>query len=120
MRGGNRYPHRRSKSAHSTASAARQIFGERWLGQLLASLFPCPGRWKEGYSGIRMPRSEKATRGPEYRMRGIHGRVIQTIAEAIVLGQYAPGALLPRESDLAKQFDASRTAVREAIKVLAA
>ena len=53
-------------------------------------------------------------------MRGIHGRVIQTIAKAIVLGRYIPGTLLPRESDLVRQLNASRTAVREAIKVLAA
>ena len=68
----------------------------------------------------RKPKSEKVARGPEYRMRGIHGRIIQAIGEAIVSGRYRPGDLMPRESDLVEEFGASRTAVREAIKVLAA
>lgn len=58
--------------------------------------------------------------GPGYRMRGLHGRVIGELGEAIVGGRFRPGELLPRESELMEQFRASRTSLREAIKVLAA
>jgi GntR family galactonate operon transcriptional repressor len=53
-------------------------------------------------------------------MRGIHRHVVQTIGGAIVHGRYKPESLLPHESELAKEFKVSRTAVREAMKVLAA
>jgi GntR family galactonate operon transcriptional repressor len=53
-------------------------------------------------------------------MSGVHGRVIHAIGEAIVSGRLPPGDLLPRESDLVERFGVSRTAVREAVKVLAA
>jgi DNA-binding FadR family transcriptional regulator len=68
----------------------------------------------------RTLRRGEIVQGSEYRMRGIHGRIIQSIGEAIIGGHYQPGALIPRESDLIAQFSASRTSVREAIKVLAA
>jgi DNA-binding FadR family transcriptional regulator len=68
-----------------------------------------------------MSRSRHASnRGPGYRLRGIHGRVVSSIGEAIVRGRYAPGSLLPREPELIAKFDVSRTALREALKVLAA
>ena len=38
----------------------------------------------------------------------------------IVRGTYQPGSLLPREAALMAAFDASRTSLREAIKVLSA
>lgn len=53
-------------------------------------------------------------------MRGLQGRLIEGLGEAIVSGRFRPGELLPRESDLMAQYDASRTSVREALKVLAA
>lgn len=42
------------------------------------------------------------------------------MARSIVLGRYAPGALLPAESKLCRQLQASRTVIREAMKSLAA
>ncbi|MFT3988116.1 FadR/GntR family transcriptional regulator [Aestuariivirga sp.] len=52
--------------------------------------------------------------------KGIQGRVINSLGEAIVRGLYPEGSLLPRESELMRSFDASRTSIREVIKVLSA
>jgi GntR family galactonate operon transcriptional repressor len=52
--------------------------------------------------------------------KGIQGRVINSLGERIVRGIYPPGSLLPRESDLMEAYDASRTSIREVIKVLSA
>src|SRR5258708_30839503 len=68
-----------------------------------------------------MPRlRQTSSRGSAYRMRGIHGRVIGSIGEGIIKGRYPPGSLLPREPELIAKFGVSRTALREALKVLAA
>ena len=55
-----------------------------------------------------------------YRLRGIQGRLIRRLGRAIVRGNHAPGSLLPREAELMAEHGASRTSVREAIKVLSA
>lgn len=54
------------------------------------------------------------------KFKGIQGRVINNLGERIVRGFYPPGSLLPRESDLMLSYDASRTSIREVIKVLSA
>jgi len=48
------------------------------------------------------------------------GRVVGSIGEGIIKGRYPPGSLLPREPELIAKFGVSRTALREALKVLAA
>jgi DNA-binding FadR family transcriptional regulator len=53
-------------------------------------------------------------------MRGLQGRLITALGEAIVAGRYKPGSVLPREGELMAELGASRTSVREALKVLAA
>jgi DNA-binding FadR family transcriptional regulator len=55
-----------------------------------------------------------------YPTRGVHGRVVEQIGRRILGGELAPGAMLPREAELVRELGISRTAVREAIKVLAA
>ena len=55
-----------------------------------------------------------------YRARGVHGRLVEQIGRRILGGELAPGAMLPREAELGHELGTSRTAVREAIKVLAA
>jgi len=52
----------------------------------------------------------------EYPDRSLHDRVVHAIGRKILGGQLRPGALLPAEPELG----ASRTVLREAIKVLAA
>lgn len=55
-----------------------------------------------------------------YAMRGTQGKIIEAIGRDIVNGRYRPGELLPREAELTGEYSASRTSVREAMKVLAA
>jgi GntR family galactonate operon transcriptional repressor len=55
-----------------------------------------------------------------YPSAGVHGQVAHEIGRTIVSGDLAEGAFLPREAELAARFGASRQAVREALKVLAA
>ena len=50
----------------------------------------------------------------------MHGRLVEQIGRRILGGELAPGAMLPREAELVQELGISRTAVREAIKVLAA
>ena len=59
-------------------------------------------------------------RSRTYPTRGVHGRLVEVIGQRIVGDALAPGTDLPREVELMDEFGASRTAVREAIKVLAA
>ena len=44
----------------------------------------------------------------------------EKLAQRILKGEYAPGAILPGEIELGDQFGVSRTAVREAVKTLTA
>lgn len=55
-----------------------------------------------------------------YLLRGVQGRLINDLAGAIVSGRFKPGETLPREAELMTTYNASRTSVREALKVLAA
>jgi GntR family transcriptional regulator, galactonate operon transcriptional repressor len=52
----------------------------------------------------------------QYPDRSLHDRVVHAIGRRILAGNLAPGALLPAEPELG----ASRTVLREAVKVLAA
>lgn len=62
-----------------------------------------------------------ATKAPlTYPRRGLHGEVVYTIGRRIVSGELKPGDPLPPEDELTADFDASRTVLREAVRVLAA
>src|SRR5206468_9070116 len=52
----------------------------------------------------------------QYPEQSLHGRIVHAIGRRIVTGNLQPGELLPAEPELG----ASRTVVREAVKVLAA
>lgn len=55
------------------------------------------------------------------RARGsIHSSIAETIGRSIVCGEFKSGEVLPNEAKWAKDFGASRSAVREAIKILMA
>lgn len=58
--------------------------------------------------------------GATYRGPSLHGQVVQKLGGRIAGGRYAPGTLLPNEELLCVELKVSRTALREAIKVLAA
>ena len=55
-----------------------------------------------------------------YPVAALHGRVAHEIGRRIASGVIAEGALLPRESELAANYNVSRQVIREALKVLAA
>lgn len=48
----------------------------------------------------------------------VHAELAAGIGRAILDGTYPPGSLLPNEAEWGRMFNASRTAVREAIKTL--
>jgi DNA-binding FadR family transcriptional regulator len=50
----------------------------------------------------------------------LHSLIARGIGERILGGEFSPGTLLPNEAEWGKIYEASRTAVREAIKSLAA
>jgi DNA-binding FadR family transcriptional regulator len=50
----------------------------------------------------------------------VHASVANEIGQRIVRGDYPPGAILPNEAKWAETFEVSRSAVREAIKMLMA
>ncbi|MET7570613.1 FadR/GntR family transcriptional regulator [Streptomyces sp. NPDC005492] len=49
--------------------------------------------------------------------RGLHGRVLDSLGPDITAGQYPPGSVL-RTDELAKEFEVSRSVMREAVRVL--
>lgn len=53
-------------------------------------------------------------------LRGLHTQIAREIGLRIMQGELKPGEVLPNENLLGAQFGVSRTALREAIKVLAA
>lgn len=50
----------------------------------------------------------------------IHGQVVRAIATRILSGEFRPGSLLPSETELCETLKISRSALREAIRVLSA
>ena len=54
------------------------------------------------------------------RKSSLHHQVAQDIGARILRGEFAPGALLPNEAESCKAYGVSRTAVREAMKMLTA
>lgn len=50
----------------------------------------------------------------------VHDHVVRTIAQWVLGGTYAPGAVMPREEELSERLRVSRTSLREAVKVLSA
>ncbi len=65
-----------------------------------------------------MPTGQQPNR--TYSRRSLHGQVANEIAQRIMSGEFAPGTILPNEADFSVKLKVSRTALREAIKVLAA
>jgi len=55
-----------------------------------------------------------------YSKRSLHGQVAHDLGGRILRGDLAPGAVLPNEADFSASLRVSRTALREAIKILAA
>lgn len=65
-----------------------------------------------GREGIKLPLASAGRR--------IHGSVARTLGVAILAGRHAPGDVLPGEIEFSEQLGVSRTAYREAIRILSA
>lgn len=50
----------------------------------------------------------------------LYDRVAEDLGQRIIAGEFAPGALLPNESECCANYGVGRTAVREAVKMLTA
>lgn len=57
---------------------------------------------------------------PQGATTPVRERILALLGTRILAGDYAPGATLPTEAQLCVEFGVSRTAIREAIKMLAA
>ena len=55
-----------------------------------------------------------------FTKRNLHGRIAHELGKRIVGGRYEPGDLLPPEAAIGQEMAVSRTALREAFKVLTA
>lgn len=62
----------------------------------------------------------KLKKAAKARGERLHHSLAQDIGAKILRGDFAPGALLPNEAEWCNLYGVSRTAVREAIKMLAA
>lgn len=69
-------------------------------------------RQDRGHEEIRLPLASG--------WRRIHGSVARDLGVAILAGRYAPGDVLPGEIEFSEQLKVSRTAYREAIRILSA
>ena len=67
-----------------------------------------------------MQRKTTLPRRAELHRENLHHILAQDIGARILKGEFAPGSLLPREAEWGRSFGVSRTAVREAIKMLMA
>jgi DNA-binding FadR family transcriptional regulator len=63
---------------------------------------------------------KKSARSPPRRSLRIHGTIARQLGIAIVSGRYSPGDILEGEIVSSEQFSVSRTAYREALRILAA
>lgn len=54
-----------------------------------------------------------------FSTRSLHGQVAHEVGMRIINGEYPPGTILPNEAEFSEIMQVSRTAYREAIKVLA-
>src|SRR3989442_812151 len=59
-------------------------------------------------------------KGRTYPRQGLHGALVHEIGVRILSGEIEPGEALPTEDELTGDVAASRTVLREAVKVLAA
>ena len=66
---------------------------------------------------VKLPKTKRATRPKSLRL---HGTVARDLGIRIVTGKLEPGELLEGEIAASEQFKVSRTAYREAIRILAA
>jgi len=69
---------------------------------------------------VEPARASRRLDAPRMSGPSVHMSLADDIGLKIVRGDYPPGSILPNEAQWAENFDVSRTAVREAIKILMA
>lgn len=84
----------------------------------LRQAFPQPpsNRAAPGRDRVFSKRGESRT----FSRRSIHGQIAHEIGQRILRGDFPSGSVLPNEATFSTELKVSRTALREAIKVLAA
>jgi len=70
--------------------------------------------------GTTAPKTRSTVPSLKRGSGSVHFSVAEAIGKRIVRGEFPPGTLLPNEAKWASDFDVSRSAVREAIKILMA
>jgi DNA-binding FadR family transcriptional regulator len=75
---------------------------------------------RHGTPAARRARSSAEPGAARPRRLRLHGTIARQLGIAIVSGQYSPGELLDNEVAASEQFSVSRTAYREAVRILAA
>lgn len=77
-----------------------------------------PARQETPGTGARIPAARLAL--PRMTGGSVHSALANEIGLRIVRGDYPPGTILPNEAEWSAMFGASRSAVREAVKMLTA
>ncbi|MDE2385406.1 MAG: FadR family transcriptional regulator [Alphaproteobacteria bacterium] len=69
---------------------------------------------------IKSPKAALVPAAPHKGKTKLHSGIARSIGERILAGEFSPGSILPNEAEWCQIYSASRTAVREAIKLLTA
>lgn len=82
------------------------------------------GKHEMGWTRMKRGKRPKGARQVEPTQkvprRRIHGRIADDLGIAIVNGQHVPGSTLPNEIEASEKLHVSRSAYREAVRILAA
>src|SRR5690348_11061473 len=97
-----------------------------WMGAVRCSTtteatYPeASGRCRRGWTEERMAETVTPLKPTANAPTFVRQRVLATLGQRILSSHYPPGSTLPTEAQLCAEFGVSRTAMREAIKMLAA
>ncbi len=69
---------------------------------------------------IQKKQNHTSVQGTFTGKTNLHSKIARSIGERILAGEFLPGTILPNEAEWCQIYSASRTAVREAIKLLTA
>jgi DNA-binding FadR family transcriptional regulator len=108
-----RTPVQRKKTAAAPWQDARRV--------LIVDLYDKPLRRRQRHRhGSIQVTLERHFMRKTSAVRSLYGHVMHELGQRIVGGKVKPGEVLPREETLAESLQVSRTALREALKVLSA
>ena len=102
--------------------ASRELGGMRAIGMAARPAEPRRAVADAAAVGTAPEARPEEPRSRVLRISGasVHAALAEEIGQRIVRGDYPPGTLLPNEAKWSQIFDVSRSAVREAIKMLMA